>query len=64
MSTAKLVLDGKEHELPVVVGSEGEVGIDISKLRAKSDVHVPLRVVEDIDGGSALELKVAATRRP
>ena len=36
MSTAKLVLDGKEHELPVVVGSEGEVGIDISKLRDKS----------------------------
>ena len=27
---------------------------------AKSDVHVPLRVVEDIDGGSAVELKVAA----
>jgi len=27
---------------------------------AKSDVHVPLRVVEDIDGGSVVELKVAA----
>ena len=36
MSTAKLVLEGKEHELPVVVGSEGEVGIDISKLRDKT----------------------------
>ncbi len=36
MSTAKLVLDGKEHELPVVVGSEGEVGIEISKLRDKT----------------------------
>ncbi len=34
--TAKLVLDGKEYELPVVVGSEGEVGIDISDLRARS----------------------------
>jgi assimilatory nitrate reductase catalytic subunit len=27
---------------------------------AKSDVHVPLRVVEDIDGGSVVELKLAA----
>jgi citrate synthase len=35
-ATAKLVLDGKEHELPVVVGSEGEVGVDITQLRAKS----------------------------
>ncbi|HEV8581278.1 MAG TPA: citrate synthase [Thermoanaerobaculia bacterium] len=34
--SAKLVLDGKEYELPVVVGSEGEVGIDISALRAQS----------------------------
>jgi citrate synthase len=31
---AKLILDGKEHELPVVVGSEGEKGIDITHLRA------------------------------
>jgi citrate synthase len=34
--TAKLILDGKEYELPTFVGSEGEVGIDISKLRAQS----------------------------
>ena len=33
---AKLTLDGKDYELPVVVGSEGEVGVDISQLRAKS----------------------------
>jgi citrate synthase len=36
MSTAKLILDGAEHELPLVVGSEGEVGIDISQLRART----------------------------
>jgi citrate synthase len=36
MDPAKLLLDGKEYELPVVVGSEGEVGIDIADLRAKS----------------------------
>ncbi|HUP64767.1 MAG TPA: citrate synthase [Thermoanaerobaculia bacterium] len=36
MSTAKLTLDGKELELPVVVGTEDEVGIDITQLRAKS----------------------------
>ena len=35
-SQAKLVLDGKETELPVMVGSEGEVGIDISKLRPQT----------------------------
>jgi len=34
--TAKLILDGKELELPVVVGSEGEVALDITQLRAKS----------------------------
>ena len=27
---------------------------------AKSDVHVPLRVVEDLDGGTTIELHVAA----
>jgi len=34
--TARLILDGKEIEFPVVVGSEGEVGIDISALRAST----------------------------
>ena len=38
MSTAKLNVDGQEYELPVVVGSEGEVGVDISRLRAASKV--------------------------
>ncbi|MFZ5552402.1 MAG: citrate synthase [Bacteroidota bacterium] len=32
-STAKIILDGKEYELPVVTGSEGEKAIDIGKLR-------------------------------
>jgi citrate synthase len=36
MGNAKLILDGKEYELPLVVGSEGEVGIDISKLRDRT----------------------------
>jgi citrate synthase len=31
--TAKLIVGGKEYELPVVVGTEGERAIDISKLR-------------------------------
>jgi citrate synthase len=34
MSNATLNLNGKTVELPVIVGSENEVGIDISKLRA------------------------------
>ena len=33
---AKLEIDGKIIELPIIVGSEGEVGIDISNLRAKT----------------------------
>jgi citrate synthase len=33
METAKLIIDGKTYELPVVVGSEGEKAIDISILR-------------------------------
>src|SRR3954452_3428496 len=33
---ARLTLDGKELELPVVVGTEGEVGLDVAQLRAKS----------------------------
>ncbi len=36
MSTAKVILDGKEYELPVVVGSEGEAGIDITSFRSDS----------------------------
>jgi citrate synthase len=36
MSSAKLILDGQEYELPVHVGSEGEVGVDIRKLRKQS----------------------------
>ena len=36
MSTAKLILEGREFELPVVVGTEDETGIDITSLRAES----------------------------
>ena len=32
-STAKLALNGQEVELPVIVGTENEVGLDISSLR-------------------------------
>ncbi len=34
--TATLKIDGKEIELPIIVGSEGEKAIDISDLRAKT----------------------------
>jgi citrate synthase len=34
--TVNMIIDGKTLELPTVVGSEGEVGIDISTLRAKT----------------------------
>ncbi|RMH19827.1 MAG: citrate synthase [Acidobacteria bacterium] len=36
MGTAKLTLDGQVLELPTVVGTEDEVGIDISKLRKET----------------------------
>jgi len=36
MSTAKLILEGNELELPVTVGTEGEVAVDITSLRAQS----------------------------
>jgi len=36
MTTAKLSLAGKDYELPVTVGTEDEVGVDISALRSQS----------------------------
>jgi len=36
MSTAKLSYQGQEYELPIVEGSEDEVGIDITHLRKQS----------------------------
>ena len=33
---ARFSLDDKEYELPVVVGSEGEVGVDIAQLRSRT----------------------------
>ncbi len=36
MSMAKLLLNDKEYEFPLITGSEGEVAIDISKLRAQT----------------------------
>ncbi len=36
VGTAKLEIDGVVHELPVVIGSQGERAIDISRLRAET----------------------------
>jgi len=41
--TAKLILNGETYEFPIVTGSEGEKGIDISKLRAQTG-HVTLDI--------------------
>ncbi|MEM9556968.1 MAG: citrate synthase [Acidobacteriota bacterium] len=38
MGPAKLSLDGNESEFPTVVGTEGEVGIDISSLRKETAI--------------------------
>ena len=34
--TAKLLLHDKEYDFPIVTGSEGEMGIDITQLRNKT----------------------------
>jgi citrate synthase len=34
--TAKLIVDGKTYELPIVIGTEGDRGLDISKLRQET----------------------------
>ena len=34
--TAKLIVDGKTYELPIVVGTAGDRGLDISKLRQET----------------------------
>ncbi len=36
MKPARLILNGDEIDLPVIEGSEGEIGIDMSKLRAQT----------------------------
>ncbi|MBI2191635.1 MAG: citrate synthase [Planctomycetes bacterium] len=36
MSTAKLILEGKEYDFPVLIGSEGELGVDVTGLRART----------------------------
>lgn len=35
-NTAKFILDGKEYEFPIIVGTHGEKGIDISSLRSQT----------------------------
>ena len=47
-------------ELVAVVLMRNGVPMRYFPIGARSDVHVPLRVVEDIDGGSAVELYLAA----
>jgi len=37
MSTAKLILDGQEYELPIITGSEGEIAVDITRLRGQAN---------------------------
>lgn len=38
MGTAKLIFNDKEYEFPMIEGSEGEVGIDFTKLRGQTGV--------------------------
>ena len=47
-------------ELVTVVLMRDGVPMRYFPIGAKSDVHVPLRVVEDLEGGTAVELYLAA----
>ncbi len=47
-------------ELVIVVLMRDGVPMRYFPIGAKSDVHVPLRVVEDMEGGTAIELYLAA----
>ena len=47
-------------ELVAVVLMRDGVPMRYFPIGAKSDVHVPLRVVEDLEGGTAVELYLAA----
>jgi assimilatory nitrate reductase catalytic subunit len=47
-------------ELIIVVLMRDGVPMRYFPIGAKSDVHVPLRVVEDLEGGTAIELYLAA----
>lgn len=40
---AKLIIDGQEHEVPVITGTENEKGLDISKLRGQTG-HITLDI--------------------
>ncbi len=56
---AKLVLEDKEYELPIFVGTEGEKAIDISSLRKATelvlDVHLLIERPERYAVASAVE---------
>ena len=41
-NTAKIEIDGKKYEFPLVKGTENEVAIDISKLRPLTDGVITL----------------------
>jgi len=47
-------------EVVAVVLMRDGVPMRYFPMGAKSDVHVPLRVVEDLEGGTAVELYIAA----
>lgn len=56
MSSAKIVFDGKEVELPLVTGSMGEVGLDIAKLRSATGA-----ITMDVGYGNTGSCKSAIT---
>ena len=48
------------HELIIVILMRDGSPMRYFPIAAKGDVHVPLRVVEDLEPGTAIELHVAA----
>lgn len=51
--------NSSDELIVVALVRDGQV-MRLFPIGARSDVHVPLRVVEDVDGGSVLTLTIAA----
>jgi assimilatory nitrate reductase catalytic subunit len=50
--------EGKGFDQPTLI--DAALAMRYFPIGAKADTHIPLRVVEDLDGGTQLELHVAA----
>ena len=60
--TVNMIIDGKPLELPTVVGSEGEVGIDISTLETESLAPCSAEMAEALNSAAIDVAQVCTTQ--